>query len=257
MSASTSPTWLDLVLGRGSFVEPVATTSLVMQRDGQWLTQYVDTELGGAAATVTLWSNSQIGDMAEVGDLGGAAATLPITVVDPNGYPIENPATPGIPTGPTANQYTLQANYGSAIWRLVQSVEPGTVTYWKVVASNGIVAGGGGGGGVIVTRSSSGSVAASTQPQLILISAGGGTFSLPSSGLVLGMQVGFKDDFCTSAADGIATTPVTLNGSTKNVQNRHTMKSTGTTYVFGGPSGDGGGSLVWFTYDGTGWVVTG
>jgi hypothetical protein len=120
--------------------------------------------------------------------------------------------------------------------------------------------GGGGGGGWTFVNSTTASHATPARAAQIffLCNPEGGPYTqgfptAPSTDDI----VAVKDVAATSAITGIYTNAITLTGTSIDVQDKHTMTITGTTYVWGAANGDGGGDVTYYLYNGASWVVIG
>ena len=125
------------------------------------------------------------------------------------------------------------------------------------IASSG--SGGGSGPSTVTSTTASHAALTAATWQIVFCNSASGSYTqnLPTSGLVAGQIIWFKDVGNTTASDGIASDPITLNGGTNAIQNKHTMVTSATTYVWGGTSQDGGGDFLGVVWSGTAWVVIG
>jgi hypothetical protein len=118
--------------------------------------------------------------------------------------------------------------------------------------------GGGGGGGWTVLTSTTASHATPSRATWLILwcnsSAGSYTQALPTAPNS-GDRVTLKDVGATSATTGIFANAITISGTSINVQDQHTMAISGTSYVWGQASGDGGGSVLDLQYNGVEWMV--
>ena len=92
----------------------------------------------------------------------------------------------------------------------------------------------------------------------ILCNSGGGIYTqgLPTAPNTDDI-VALKDVGATSATTGIYANAITVSGGSINVQDKHTMSISSTTYVWGSASGDGGGDTFYLIYNGATWLVIG
>lgn len=90
------------------------------------------------------------------------------------------------------------------------------------------------------------------------VNTSGGAFTqLLPTGPTVGDLVALEDWVGTSTVTGIGANACTLSGTSLNIQNRHTMASAGTSYVWGAASGDAGGGVLLLRWTGTIWKVVG
>ena len=118
--------------------------------------------------------------------------------------------------------------------------------------------GGGGGGGWTVISSSTASHPTLSRAvwQKVWGDSSGGPFTLPlPPAPVSGDLIDFKDIGATSATTGIAAHAITLNGASIEIQDKHTMTISSTSYAWGTASGDGGGDAFSLQFNGSTWMV--
>lgn len=141
MTASRVANWLDLMLSQGATVEPLMTQNGQNPRDAAWVCLPFDSR--AASFIITMASASVLGDEVDATDVGIASGANPVTITDPNGYPIQDPAT-GLVTSPS---YVMSANGATWAWRLIQDSYNGI--FWSAIHlnANGFSSSGGIGGG--------------------------------------------------------------------------------------------------------------
>jgi len=247
LAISTIPGWIDAWLFGITYVGPLTSFTRLTQATRQSV--QVDTING--AFQVNFPSGMQINDVVEFVDIGNnvasAAVTLSSVVV---GYPIQNPATGAIATGPGSYAFGSNETDGSRLsFQLVQDSTLGI--YLKCLTLDVS----GGSGGSVRTRSTTATTAshptmARAAWQVQPLNSTGGAFTLPlPTAPQINDQIDFEDDGATSASTGLGQYAVTLNAGSNSIQDPQTMTVATSNIVLGTPN-QGGGYALSIRFDG-------